>query len=149
MSGDETIHASCVTWEERGLLLLGASGAGKSALALELIALGAAMVADDRVVLRRDGGRLIASPPPRLAGLIEARGLGVLRMPHRADAALAMALDLDAVESARMPPRRVIEMLGVVLPLLHRPESLRAAAVLAVLRHGPPLDPDASLLPNR
>lgn len=153
MSAAETVHASCVAWLEkgraRGLLILGASGAGKSALALELIALGAALVADDRVALRRDGAAVVASPPPALAGLVEARGFGLLRLPHQAEAALAMALDLDTACSARLPPRRMIEVLGVAIPLLTRPESLRSAAVLAVLRHGPPLDPDAPLLQTR
>ncbi|PIY73077.1 MAG: serine kinase, partial [Rhodobacterales bacterium CG_4_10_14_0_8_um_filter_70_9] len=88
MSAGGAIHASCVAWavagKARGLLILGASGAGKSALALELIALGAALVADDQVALRRVGEAVVAAPPPPLAGLIEARGLGLLRMPHLA-----------------------------------------------------------------
>lgn len=142
MSAGETIHAACVAWRTRGLLILGASGAGKSALALELIALGADLVADDRVALRREGPAVIASPPPPLAGLIEARGLGLLRMPFTAGAAVALALDLDRAETARLPPRRTTLLLGAAIPFILRPESLRPASILAVLRHGPPLDPD-------
>lgn len=142
MSAGETLHASCVAWEGRALLILGASGAGKSSLALELVALGAALVADDRVALRREGERVIAAPPPALAGMIEARGLGLLRMPHLSAAAVTLALDLDGVETARMPPRRTTLLLGAAVPFIVRPDPLSAAAILAVLRHGPPLDPD-------
>ena len=38
-------------------MITGASGAGKSALALQLIALGAELVADDRTELWREGGK--------------------------------------------------------------------------------------------
>lgn len=137
------LHASCVAAGGRGLLILGRPGAGKSTLALELAALGAALVADDRVALRRDGDALIASAPPRLRGLIEARGVGVLRLPHAADTALTLALDLDATEDARIPPRRSMGLLGVAIPLLlGRPAG---AALIAALRYGPPLDPEAAL----
>jgi HPr kinase/phosphorylase len=138
-----TVHAGCVAASGRGLLILGRPGAGKSALALELVCLGAALVADDRVALRREGDAVLASAPPRLRGLIEARGVGVLRLPHAAEAALALALDLDAAETARIPPRRSMGLLGVAIPLLlGRPA---AAALMAALLHGPPLDPEAAL----
>jgi HPr kinase/phosphorylase len=139
------LHAGCVAIDGRGLLILGAAGSGKSALALDLIALGADLVADDRVLLARDGDRLSARPVPRLAGLIEARGIGLLRLPHRTQAAVVLALDLDRVEPLRLPVRRSMTLLGVELPLILRPEPLRPSAILAALRHGPPLDPEAPL----
>jgi len=149
VSAGGAIHASCVAWEAagkaRGLLILGASGAGTSALALELLALGAALVADDQVALRRVGEAVVAAPPPPLAGLIEARGLGLLRMPHLASAPVALALDLDRAASERLPPRRTMLLLGAAVPVILRPEPLRAAAILAVLRHGALLDPDDPL----
>ncbi|RMF16145.1 MAG: serine kinase, partial [Alphaproteobacteria bacterium] len=76
----ELVHASCVAWHGRGILLRGPSGAGKSALALRLIEAGALLVADDYVVLDAQStpDRLLAAPPPRIAGLIEVRGLGLL-----------------------------------------------------------------------
>ncbi len=108
----ELVHASCVAWHGRGVLLRGPSGAGKSALALRLIEAGALLVADDYVKLdsRRLSGRLMASPPPRLAGLIEVRGLGLIRLPHLRRIPLDLVVDLvdaysqDALE--RMPMRR-------------------------------------------
>ena len=68
----KTVHASCVACDGAGVLILGASGAGKSGLALNLMALGAALVADDRVVLSREGDVVLAACPLPLRGLIEA-----------------------------------------------------------------------------
>jgi HPr kinase/phosphorylase len=137
------IHGSCVAADGRALVALGRPGAGKSQLALELMALGAALVADDQVALRREGEKVIAAPPPRLAGLIEARGAGLLRVPHVAEAEVRLVVDLDAEEEQRLPPRRTVALLGVALPLLRRSRWLTPAAVMASLRHGPPVDPDA------
>lgn len=136
-----TLHASCVALEGRGLLILGPSGSGKSALALELVALGARLVADDRVALRREGARVFASAPPGLHGLIEARGLGLLRLPAET-APVALAVDL-ALPRERLPPRRMVDLAGVPTPLLSAPCEARAAALAAALRFGAPLDPDA------
>ena len=78
------IHASCVAREEAGVLLLGPPGSGKSDLALRLLEHGFMLVADDRVEI--EGG--IARPPPHLAGLLEVRGLGIVRLAHAAEASL-------------------------------------------------------------
>jgi HPr kinase/phosphorylase len=114
----ETLHASAVLVAGRGVLILGSSGAGKSALALGLIARGAALVADDRVTLTRKGSALLARAPEPLAGLIEARGLGILRLPAVPEAPLAFAVDLDRPPAARMPQAATITHLGVGLELI-------------------------------
>jgi HPr kinase/phosphorylase len=136
------LHASCVAVDGRALLVRGASGSGKSALALELIALGATLVADDQVDLTAEHDRLMAAPPDRLAGLIEARGLGLLRLPHTAPAAVAALLDLDTAPAARLPPRETQTLCGVTLQRIARPFPLRPGAIFLMLRHGAPLDPD-------
>ena len=92
------IHATCVSRDGHGLLILGPSGAGKSDLALRLLDRGFELVADDQVLI--DGP--IARPVPDLAGLIEVRGLGILRMPHRPHATLALALALGTAPD-RLP----------------------------------------------
>ena len=102
----------------RGILILGASGAGKSRLALGLIGRGAALVADDRVVLARSGAALVARAPAALAGLVEARGLGILRLPAVPEAPLALAVDLDRPAAARMPQAVTITYLGVEVELI-------------------------------
>lgn len=138
------VHATCIASGSGGLLIRGVSGSGKSALALDLIALGAELVADDQVELRRSGDSVHARAPDRLAGLIEARGVGLLRLPFRADVAVALILDLDTPEPARLPPRRVARLLDLPIPRILRPPVLSAGAILAALRFGPALDPDVT-----
>lgn len=113
------LHASCVAVGKAGVLLTGAAGAGKSTLALELIALGARLVADDQVLVAREGAQLIASAPDATAGMIEARGVGLLKLACLATAPLAVLVDLDTVEARRLPPGRQAEIAGVRLPLIH------------------------------
>lgn len=119
MSDGDTVHASCVAVEARGLLILGRSGSGKSSLALALMALGADLVADDRVILTPGPQGPVASAPAALSGLIEARGLGILHAAARPSVVLAAAVDLDRVEAERLPPPRVIALAGTDLPLFH------------------------------
>ena len=92
------IHGSCASRAGDGVLLIGPPGAGKSDLLLRLLARGFDLVADDRVDIV-DG---IARPAPALAGLLEVRGLGIVRLPHVASARLALAVVL-AASAARMP----------------------------------------------
>ncbi len=111
-------HASAVAFAGRGLLILGASGSGKSALALALVGRGAVLVADDRVRLERRGAALVASAPPALAGVIEVRGVGLLRLPAQPEAVIALAVDLDRAPAARMPQAVTIAFLGVEVELI-------------------------------
>ncbi len=108
------IHASCVVLgraaeafgapSDAGILLLGESGAGKSAIALQLIGRGARLVADDRVELFVREGDLWARPPAALAGLIEARGVGIAALPFAADAHVALAVELVATHNVPRHP---------------------------------------------
>ena len=135
------LHASCVAVigpaGPRAALLLGPSGAGKSQLALRMLAQGALLVADDRTVLTHDSAGLTASAPGSIRGLIEARGIGLLRAPTIGTATIALAVDLGQPESRRMPPARTWSALGVTLPLLHAPETgCLPSAVTLYLRDG-------------
>jgi serine kinase of HPr protein (carbohydrate metabolism regulator) len=112
-----TIHATCVAIEGHGVLIRGPSGAGKSDLALRLIDGGALLVADDRVALSIEGGRLVARAPRPLAGLMEVRGLGIVEVPSAASAPILLVCDLaDRVE--RLPDAETATLAGVALPLL-------------------------------
>jgi len=111
-------HASCVAYHDRGVLILGASGSGKSALALALIALGAELVADDRVWLDAAGGALVARAPERIRGLIEARGVGLVNLTARAEARIALAVDLDAQTAERLPDLREFCITAACVPLI-------------------------------
>jgi RNase adaptor protein for sRNA GlmZ degradation len=112
----ETVHATAVAHKERAVLLLGPSGAGKSDLALRLVAAGWRLVADDRVVMTATADGLMASAPPRLAGLLEVRGLGIVPEPT-APAPVALALDLSR-RPDRMPEVERITIAGHAIPLL-------------------------------
>ena len=124
VSSSETIlHASCVALGGKGLLILGASGSGKSGLALSLMAMGAALVADDRVVLTRSQNRVVASVPRQLAGIIEARGIGLLTADTCGSANVVCVVDLNQCEDSRMPPPRQTELLGQFFPLLFKVDA--------------------------
>jgi HPr kinase/phosphorylase len=113
------VHGTTVAIGGRAVLLRGPSGSGKSDLALRLIDAGARLVADDRSELRRDAGAILARAPETIVGLIEARGIGILRVASLASAELALIVDLvapDAVE--RMPEPRNETILGVSVPLI-------------------------------
>lgn len=102
MSKSINIHATCVRLGRKGILLLGRSGAGKSDLALRLIARGAVLVADDRCDVSVERSRLVARAPKAIAGLIEVRGVGIVRMAHAPSATIALVADLDR-SPQRMP----------------------------------------------
>ena len=54
------LHASCVAHAGKGILITGSAGSGKSFLALELLARGGRLVADDQTLLEMSQGHLIA-----------------------------------------------------------------------------------------
>ncbi|MEY8841920.1 HPr kinase/phosphorylase, partial [Cribrihabitans sp. XS_ASV171] len=117
-ASEQILHASSVAVGEVGVLLIGASGCGKSSLSLQLMGLGAELVADDRVLLKREGRNVLLSRPEALPPLIEARGLGLLRAASIPTARLCWVVDLDAVETDRLPRARKIALLGREFPLL-------------------------------
>lgn len=129
-AGGETRHGTCVAHGGRGLLILGTSGRGKSGLALQLIAYGAKLVADDQTNLRRDGDRVIASSPAPLKGQIEARGLGILAAPTCDEADITLVADLDREETDRFPPFRQIVILGRSLDLVLQTQNDHFPAAL-------------------
>ncbi len=131
------IHATTVADQNRALVIRGASGSGKSSLALRLLALGADLVSDDQTLITPDAdGPPVVSAAPNIAGLIEARGFGLLQVAHVRARAIAI-LDLDHPEEDRLPPDRTERLAGYDLPLLHNAESAHfPAALLLYLRGG-------------
>lgn len=115
---DMILHASCVALRGRGLLILGGSGAGKSTLALEMMAFGAGLVADDRTGVRAGAEGVMAYCPAPIRGRIEARGIGLLKADPVGPVPLVLAVDLDRPEPERLPPERRYEVLGRHLPLV-------------------------------
>lgn len=113
-----TIQASCVAIDGRGVLILGEPGSGKSSLALALIDRGGVLVGDDGVTLEAQDGRLIASPPPNIAGLIEVRNVGLITLPTASAVPVALALMLDPAAERLPEAAEVFELDGASVPLL-------------------------------
>ena len=134
----QVFHASSVALGGRGVLVLGASGTGKSSLALHLMALGATLVADDRTIASgAKNGDVLLSAPEATRGRIEARGVGILQAETEQNVLLALVVDLDRPERDRLPPDRTIEVLGKNFPVLNNPGSLHFPhAILQYLRAG-------------
>jgi len=134
----ETVHGTTVAVDGLGVLLRGPSGSGKSDLALRLIDEGAALVADDRSVLLRDGDTIVARAPDKISGLLEVRGIGVVRVAAQATVQLALTVDLGAA-AERHPIPEFATFLGISIPLL-RLDSFEAAApakIRLAVRVGP------------
>jgi len=120
-----SIHASAVRIGNRGVLIRGPSGSGKSRLAFDLITSGrsgqiapAILVGDDRVHLDTGGGQLRVRTAPELAGLIEIRGLGIRRCEFAEEAVVGLVVDLAAADAERLPsPEALItDIFGVLIP---------------------------------
>ena len=150
--GPVNLHASAVQLAGQGVIIFGASGSGKSALALALMrealrgGCEASLIADDRVDLFLVKGTLFAASPAALAGLIEVRGSGIHRTPYAASAPLHLAAELVPESQAeRMPlqaPRLIAH--GLKLPCLVLPGAHTGACARAILAHlglFPPLLP--------
>jgi HPr kinase/phosphorylase len=113
------VHATAVAIDGRAVLLRGPSGSGKSDLALRLIDAGARLVADDQSELVRLGNAIVVRPPAAIAGLLEVRGIGIIRLEPLMEAPLALIADLVPVEAVeRLPSTRSERILGVDLPLI-------------------------------
>lgn len=125
-------HASCVEWENAGILLCGAPGSGKSDLCLRLIDLGAVLVSDDRTELERRGSRLEAHAPARLEGLLEARGIGIVKMPFKKQTLIKLKVILCRTdEIARMPERETELIENVEIPVI-RIDAFTASATAKI-----------------
>jgi serine kinase of HPr protein (carbohydrate metabolism regulator) len=121
------IHGTAIVVGETGLLFLGPSSVGKSSLAFACIAsakqlgLFASLIADDRVLVSERDGGLVAECPPSIAGLIEIRGTGILRISSVLSAKINFAvLPGDPATAERLPPEdeQVEVALAISLPVI-------------------------------
>ena len=101
------LHATCISHGNAGVLIRGSSGAGKSDLALRLIESGAKLVADDQVTLHVSEGGVVALSPACLPGLLEVRGVGILRMPSQ---------DSRRNKVTRLPSKLQTRLAGIYIP---------------------------------
>jgi hypothetical protein len=138
-----TIHSSAVLVGPFGILIRGPSGSGKSRLALSLLQRAGShfsrLVGDDRLHLQAVHGRLLMRPATALAGLIEVRGLGIIRVPFEPVAVAHAVVDLGAADAARLPesPAMTAEVEGIRLARLPVAAGADALPLLtAFLQYG-------------
>lgn len=113
------LHASVVAFGARnGVMITGPSGSGKSQLALALIEAGAKLVTDDQAITMVCDGQLFVRPPRPIAGLIEARGIGLLQLPYHPLAQIAWIVDLGLASAPRLPQPAWRRVQGIELPVL-------------------------------
>jgi serine kinase of HPr protein (carbohydrate metabolism regulator) len=123
------VHATCVALDEHGILIMGPPGSGKSDLALRLIdsdgrgtgvrLMTAALISDDQTMVTRRGGRLFGASPSTIAGKLEVRGIGILAVPSRREAAIDLAVVLrprSGIERMPPPAENGFRLCGVALP---------------------------------
>ena len=116
MPSSETLHATSVAIGDCAVLIEGASGAGKSDLALRLIDRGATLVSDDYTLLTRRGDTLIASAPETIAGRIEVRGLGIVSVAYRDRAPVALVVRLSCAPERMPPADDARKIAGIAIP---------------------------------
>lgn len=136
---EAVVQASVVAIGDRALMIEGPPGSGKSSLALALIDRGALLIGDDGASLFRMDDRIIAGPPPNIAGLIELRGIGLAELSVAPPTPLALILSLG--EMGDRLPEQVAKrnILGCDVPVLpFRPGSIAPAirAEKALTMHG-------------
>lgn len=138
------IHATALVVSEWGILIRGASGAGKSQLARALVEKALAsgkfgrLVGDDRVILECRSGRIVAHPHREIAGLIEIRGQGIVDQKYESAAIIRLVLDLggdkpDGDKPPRIPEKQhqIISLAGISVTRLHLPADRSAADTAA------------------
>lgn len=141
------IHGTALVYKGRGLLIRGPSGSGKSILALRLMEQGGRLVADDQVFVSSRSGRLIATAPHEIKGLVELRGLGLIRAIAEPAVLIDLVGDLQVGPGAaheatpeatpgatvdRMPDPETLktEILGVALDRVWLPRERDAALII-------------------
>ncbi len=137
----ELVHATALAVGETGILIRGPSGSGKTTLALAVIEAArlagrfAILIADDYVSLEACGGRLVATVPARIAGLVERRWLGIVPVAHEAAAVAVLVADLlPPADCERVPDEAAGEatVLGVAIRRIAVPVGVASAAALVL-----------------
>lgn len=113
----ETVHATAVAIQNNGVFLIGASGVGKSDLALRLIDRGAKLVSDDIVLVDATQAPPMLHVAPNISGKLEVRGVGIIELPYVDDVPLRLVVDLDS-KPERLPSTQTHYIFGVELPCI-------------------------------
>ena len=116
-----------------GVLIIGRSGSGKSSLAINLLALGAKLVADDQCEIVKNNNRFCVSKPASLPKSIEIRGIGLVSVPMVVETSLDWVVDMDEAETERMPDLRFTKIDGYRVPTVFGKDMDGLASRLYVL----------------
>jgi HPr kinase/phosphorylase len=131
------MHATSVAVDGKGLLIIGPSGSGKSSLALQMIGLGAVLVADDQTEIYLQEGAPYLRGTAAITGVIEARYVGLLTAPTVLMAPLHLVVDLAQMEGQRLPERHDMMILGQRIGLVFVTKHAHfPVALMLQLRHG-------------
>ncbi len=126
------IHASCVRYKDKGILIMGESGTGKSDLALRLMDEGAILISDDYVDVTPNDGKAIANTPPTIEGLIEVRGIGLVKSDYENQCELGLVLELcNRDEIDRLPEAAYFDVEDVKIPL-YKFDAFAASAIAKI-----------------
>jgi serine kinase of HPr protein (carbohydrate metabolism regulator) len=135
----QNMHGTAIILGDRGVLITGGSGSGKTALALALIAqakrggMFARLVSDDQVFLANHGGRVVCSAPPTISGLVEVRGLGPRPIAAEPSAVVDLVVRLAPADAAeRFPEEATATLAGCEVACLDLAERNAAGAAAAV-----------------
>ena len=112
------MHATCVDINGSGVLIVGRSGSGKSSLAINLIALGSKLVADDQCEIVKKNNKLSVFKPTSLPSSIEIRGVGLVSVPMVVETSLDWVVNMDEAETQRMPDLQFTEIDGYRIPTI-------------------------------
>lgn len=133
----QTIHGGALAYAGAGCLILGKSGSGKSRLMAEMIVHGARLVADDRVVLSEQSGMVVAGAPKELAGVMELRGLGLIRVNDAIPRhVIHIAIEITDMAPERLPEPKTTNLLGHTVKLIQvpPPPHINAQSLLLYLK---------------
>lgn len=135
MSSVESIHGGALAYAGAGCLILGRSGSGKSRLMAEMMMLGARLVADDRVELSEQSGMLMAGAPKELSGIMELRGVGLIRVVDSVPRhVIHLAIELSDDEPERVPEPETMLLVGHDIPLLRVHATVSASVLLIYIK---------------
>ena len=132
-NGSQIMHATCVDINGSGVLIVGCSGSGKSSLAINLLALGSTLVADDQCELVKKNNKIRISKPSSLPNSIEIRGVGLVSVPMVIETSLDWVVNMDEAETERMPNLRFTEIDGYRVPTVFGKDMDELASRIYVL----------------
>ena len=133
LNGPLIMHATCVDVNGSGVLIVGHSGSGKSSLAINLLALGSKLVADDQCVLVKKNKKFRVFKPVSLPNSIEIRGVGLVSVPMIVETSLDWVVNMDEAETERMPNLRFTEIDGYRVPTVFGKDVEELASRIYVL----------------